>query len=41
MKNTENEMYAKNIYLNVPVWFNYNVRINNNSVSTNNGIKMV
>lgn len=45
MKNTENEMYAKNNFLNVPVWFNSNIRINNNSVFYKkwyqNGVKNV
>lgn len=32
MKNIENELYVKNNFLNVLVWFNFNIRINNNSV---------
>lgn len=45
-KNTEIEMYAKNIFFfNVPVWFNSNIRINNNSVFYRkwyqNGVKNV
>lgn len=31
MKNTKNEMHLKKHLFNFPVWFNSNIRMNNNS----------